>query len=140
MLPESVAANSQAEEIYRRAFADQTAAARQMLKAGMPREMLAYYAMSGHVLDLMLGMNARELLHFAQLRTCARAQWEIRGIAREMLMRVNEISPAIFRNYGPSCAVSGRCPEGRMSCGHPVRIVDGQWQQTAASDCGGKDR
>ena len=140
VLPESVAANSQAEEIYRRAFADQTAAARQMLKAGMPREMLAYYAMSGHVLDLMLGMNARELLHFAQLRTCARAQWEIRGIAREMLMRVNEISPAIFRNYGPSCAVSGRCPEGRMSCGHPVRIVDGQWQQTAASDCGGKDR
>ena len=129
VLPESVTANPQAEKIYRRAFEEQTAAARELLNSGAPAELLVYYAMSGHVLDLMLGMNARELLHFAKLRTCTRAQWEIRGVAREMLARVCEVSPTIFRNYGPSCAVTGRCPEGRMSCGHPVRIVDGQWQQ-----------
>lgn len=131
VLPESVAANPQAEKLYRRTFEEQTAAAQEMLDSGAPVELLAYYAMSGHVLDLMLGMNARELLHFAKLRTCARAQWEIRGVAREMLAQVCEISPTIFKYYGPSCAVTGRCPEGRMSCGHPVRIVGGQWQQTS---------
>ena len=33
-------------------------------------------------------MNARELLHFFSLRCCNRAQWEIREMAVEMLMRV----------------------------------------------------
>ena len=95
----------------------------------MAPDTLAYYAMSGHVTDILLTANARELLHFAKLRTCTRAQWEIRNVAREMLVQVCEVSPMIFKNYGPSCAVTGRCPEGRMSCGQPVRIVDGQWQR-----------
>ena len=89
--------------------------------------MLAYYAMSGHVVDMLMTVNARELLHFAKLRTCTRAQWEIRAVAREMLLKLNEVSPEIFGGYGPSCAVTGRCPEGRMTCGHPVKIENGVW-------------
>ena len=87
--------------------------------------------MSGHVLDLMLTMNARELLLFSRLRTCTRAQWEIRGVARQMVAALSRTSPEIFGGYGPSCAVMGRCPEGRMSCG-PSRL---QWKTA----CGRKD-
>ena len=53
-------------------------------------------------------MNARELLLFSRLRTCTRAQWEIRGVARQMVAALSRTSPEIFGGYGPSCAVMGR--------------------------------
>lgn len=127
IVPESVKADPEALKLYHEAFAQQACAAREAMQLGMPAEVLAYYAMSGHVVDMLMTVNARELLHFAKLRTCTRAQWEIRAVAREMLLRVNAVSPEIFGGYGPSCAVTGRCPEGKMTCGHPVKIENGVW-------------
>jgi thymidylate synthase (FAD) len=65
---------------------------------------------------LMVTMNARELRYFFRLRCCNRAQWEIRGMAIEMLRQVKPIAPTLFENAGPAC-VTGPCPEGAMSCG-----------------------
>jgi thymidylate synthase (FAD) len=66
-------------------------------------------------------MNLREVVHFMRLRTCNRAQWEIRGVAWRMLDLLREHEPEIFDHIGPSCAY-GPCPEGKMSCGKPYRI------------------
>lgn len=68
---------------------------------------------------LMVTMNARELLHFFELRCCNRAQWEIRQMARMMLMECRSIAPEIFKGAGPAC-VRGACPEGKHSCGQPM--------------------
>lgn len=68
--------------------------------------------------SMVMTMNARELLHFFRLRCCNRAQWEIREVADEMLKQCKEVAPTIFENAGAPC-VSGKCPEGRMSCGKP---------------------
>lgn len=65
---------------------------------------------------MMVTMNARELLHFFNLRCCNRAQWEIRALASEMLRLVREAAPVMFRDAGPGC-LRGPCPEGKMSCG-----------------------
>ncbi len=65
---------------------------------------------------LSVTMNARELLHFFDLRCCERAQWEIRSMANEMLKICKSIAPTIFKNAGPSC-VSSTCKEGAKSCG-----------------------
>ncbi len=65
---------------------------------------------------VVLTMNARSLMHFFRLRTCERAQTEIRLLATEMLRLVKEVYPIIFKNAGPGCVV-GPCPEGKMSCG-----------------------
>lgn len=67
---------------------------------------------------IVVTMNARTLLNFFSLRTCERAQWEIREVAYRMLEEVKKVSPALFINAGPSC-VRGKCTEGRMTCGHP---------------------
>ena len=88
-----------------------------MLDGGAPREALAYYALAGCTVDILTVMNARELLHFLKLRTCSRAQWEIRRAAETMLAQLQGDFPQLFRLYGPGCAVTGRCPEGRLSCG-----------------------
>ena len=66
--------------------------------------------------SMVMTMNARELLHFFSLRTCNRAQWEIREVADKMLAECYRVAPNIFANAGCGCC-SGACPEGRMSCG-----------------------
>lgn len=68
------------------------------------------------VTQLMVTMNARELLHFFSLRCCMRAQWEIRELADMMLKLCREAAPNIFRNAGAPC-VRGYCPEGKLGCG-----------------------
>jgi len=117
ILPKTVRENKEAEEIYLNAFADNRENALAIRNLGFDDSSLAYFTLSGNTVDIVLNMNARELLHFLKLRTCTRAQWEIREIASEMLCLLMEEYPALFRNYGPSCAVNGFCPEGRLSCG-----------------------
>ena len=70
---------------------------------------------------LLVTMNARELLHFFELRCCNRAQWEIREMAWQMLACCREAAPALFAHAGPAC-VSGPCPEGKNTCGKASEV------------------
>jgi len=72
---------------------------------------------------IVVTMNARELLHFFSQRCCARAQWEIRGLANEMLKICRESLPAVFDKAGAKCEKLGYCPEGKkFTCGrYPLR-------------------
>lgn len=129
VLPESVNSCPEARVIYFDGFLKQSEAAAQAREAGADNAQLAYFAMAGHTTEILISMNARELLHFSKLRSCSRAQWEIRSIARAMIELLNETEAhPIFENYGPTCAVTGKCPEGKMCCGHPVRIENGVWK------------
>lgn len=73
---------------------------------------------------IVFTMNARTLLNFFELRTCNRAQWEIRELADEMFVQVKEIAPSVFSKAGASCFY-GKCSEGKMTCGNP-RTVKGE--------------
>lgn len=64
-------------------------------------------------------MNARSLYNLFNKRCCNRAQWEIRQLADEMLKLVKEVAPVLFKNAGAPCTVTGKCPEGSMSCKNP---------------------
>lgn len=68
---------------------------------------------------LVMTMNARELRHFFSLRTCNRAQWEIRALADEMLELCRAEAPALFKDAGCACMAGKPCPEGKRSCGRP---------------------
>lgn len=70
---------------------------------------------------IVFTMNARSLLNFFRLRTCNRAQWEIRELATLMLKEVKKVYPILFKNAGPACVV-GPCPEGNMTCGKIVEV------------------
>ncbi len=77
---------------------------------------------------MMVTMNARELIHFLELRLCRRAQWEIRDVAQQMFRLAVKEAPQIFSNVGPAC-LRGACPEGKLSCGKP-------WKRNGTSDGG----
>ena len=66
-------------------------------------------------------MNARSLMNFFNHRCCNRAQWEIKGLADEMLKQVRAIAPTLFEAAGPKC-LEGPCPEGKMTCGEIVSV------------------
>lgn len=72
---------------------------------------------------IVFTMNARTLLHFFNVRSCLRAQWEIREMSDQMLKLVKDIYPNLFSNAGPSC-ISGPCPEGKMTCGKIKEVRD----------------
>lgn len=91
---------------------------------GVIKDDLVYMYLSGNVLDIQTTMNARELFIFLKLRTCNRAQWEIRRIALDMLNKLRKVGPNIFNNVGPSCFMSGKCSEGALSCGKMEEVID----------------
>ncbi|MBQ4608550.1 MAG: FAD-dependent thymidylate synthase [Clostridia bacterium] len=72
---------------------------------------------------LLVTMNARELMHFFELRCCNRAQWEIREMAWQMLCECRRAAPALFADAGPAC-LHGACPEGRASCGQAKAVKE----------------
>ncbi|MHC4874667.1 MAG: FAD-dependent thymidylate synthase [Planctomycetota bacterium] len=73
---------------------------------------------------IFMTMNARELIHFFEERTCQRAQWEIRGVAEEMLRIAREHSPALFSKIGPKCIRHKSCPEGEKTCGKHIEMKE----------------
>lgn len=73
--------------------------------------------------NMIMTMNARELLHFFRHRCCNRAQWEIRAVADEMLRLVYPLAPHVFAAAGPRC-LAGPCPEGGMCCGKQNAVRD----------------
>ena len=117
VLPETIRQNAEACALYQQAFEKNAAAFEKIRSSGLPAEDAQYFALAGNQLDVICDMNGRELLHFMKLRTCNRAQWEIRSCAIELLRQLRAESPALFSMFGPSCFVSGKCPEGRLSCG-----------------------
>lgn len=69
---------------------------------------------------MIMTMNARTLLNFFKERCCNRAQWEIQEVANQMLDLVLEVAPTVFKKAGSPCAF-GPCPEGKMTCGNPIK-------------------
>lgn len=110
-------------EKYKNAFYETAKEYNRLKELGVAEELLVYYQLSGNTLDIVTTMNARQLLLFMKLRSCNRAQWEIREYAVEALSLLRKTEPEIFNFYGPGCYV-GACPEGRLSCGKALEVKE----------------
>lgn len=123
LLPERVADNAQWREIYESALTGAYARRAPLSKDPELRRYGHYCLTSAVLTSAAATMNARELQLFIRLRSCNRAQWEIRNVALRMLEAVRPTFPALFRHYGPACHTTGKCPEGALSCG---RLANGR--------------
>ncbi|MGN0525927.1 MAG: FAD-dependent thymidylate synthase [Acutalibacteraceae bacterium] len=123
ILPETIGKNEELKARYCEAF-KKTAELYTELKAlGVQEELLAYVLLSGNTVDIVTTVNGRELLLFMKLRSCNRAQWEIRNFAIDMLKQLRAVDNDIFKFYGPSCYVQ-KCTEGPMTCGKAVEVCN----------------
>ena len=124
IIPPSVRQDGDCLARYEDAFRRNASLYQKLRGEGISEETLIYFLLSGNTLDVVTTMNARELLLFLRLRTCNRAQWEIRIYADEMLRLLRETEPEVFQYFGPSCFVTGKCPEGRLSCGKMKEVCE----------------
>jgi thymidylate synthase (FAD) len=130
LVPDSIASDPVVQERYHAVWQRNLNFFEQMENAGVVAEDLVYLYLSGNLVDVSTTMNARELYHFLRLRTCNRAQWEIRRIAIDMLKKLRQIAPGLFARVGPACFMDGQCPEGKLSCGK-IRSVKAFFDEKA---------
>lgn len=124
VMPQSVAQNPEALSLYGEAEEKTLALATAFHSSGLVQEDGVYFMLAGNTIDVLTTMNARQLYHFLRLRTCFRAQWEIRDIALKIRKDLLGKDPDLFSASGPSCFLCGKCTEGRMSCGRMKEIRD----------------
>lgn len=116
IVPASIRDCPQVWETYSAALNQAHDMLQEAARVPLLRKYGCYFAVSGNMMNVMTTANARELMLFIRLRTCNRAQWEIRGTAVSMLRQLREHCPELYGRFGPSCYLLGRCPEGKLSC------------------------
>lgn len=123
ILPATIEKYPDLKERYCDAFVKTNELYNELKKAGVSEELLAYIQLSGNTVDIVTTINGRELLLFMKLRSCNRAQWEIRDFAIDMLKKLRAADSTVFNFYGPSCYVS-KCPEGPLTCGKAAEVIE----------------
>lgn len=115
VIPESIEQNPEARDVFDAFMRGIDTLYTYLRSCGIPAEDARFILPNACHTQMIVTMNARELMHFFSLRCCKRAQWEIRAVADEMLRLCKEVAPEIFAKAGPGCA-RGHCPEGKMGC------------------------
>ncbi len=115
--PPTIQRHEEAKKIFDEAMKKVAEIYQRLTELGIPPEDARFVYPNASKSNITITMNARELLHFFSLRTCLRAQWEIRELANRMLLEVKKVAPTIFEKAGPNCVRLGYCPEGKLTCG-----------------------
>lgn len=124
ILPPTIAAKPEAAEKFTALMQQIRQTYDELTAMDIPKEDARYVLANATETKIVVTMNARSLMHFFNLRCCNRAQWEIRELAYKMLEQAKAAAPLLFKNAGASCVDSGRCPEGKMSCGRFAEMVE----------------
>ncbi len=114
--PPSIAKDEGAKRTFDEHMAAAWKAYEALVAQGTPTEDARFLLPHAAKTNIVVTMNARELLHFFDLRCCMYTQWELRALAYEMLRLVKEVAPLIFEKAGPSCVSRSVCPEDDKSC------------------------
>lgn len=87
------------EELFRETVADAFAAYQELLELGMPPEDARFVLPIGTKVNMVMTVNARMLMHIADMRAAADAQWEIRGMTEQILDLAADWCPITFEHY-----------------------------------------
>lgn len=85
----------------------------------IPKEDIANILPLGMTSKIVLKINARAILHMAEIRLCNRAYWEIRRFMEELLGVISRLDDEWLKivSYAkPKCEILGYCNE-KNSCG-----------------------
>lgn len=85
---------------------------------------LVYFYLSNQMVNVITTMNARNIQWVTRLRCCNKAQWQIRYIANDIRMQVQEVAPLIGKGLGATCMTDRYCGEGRECCGLIDKLLE----------------
>ena len=90
----------------------------EMISKNIPNEDARMVLPNACFTSIMVSMNARSLMEAATLRTCNRAQWEIRQMFRLMRDSIKDVYPHVWEKCFPNCTKKCGCLEAKP-CGNP---------------------
>lgn len=122
VMPDSISNNAELKADFEYAIKENRKIYNKLVEEKVDPYLLIYITPHATAIDFVSTLNARELLHLFNLRTCNRAQWEIRYLANSMLEQLKAVDKEMFRGYGASCYTYGVCPEGRLCCGKQLEM------------------
>lgn len=122
IVPNSIRSNEEAKKRYLELMKSIKEFYRDAVESGIPKEDARFVLPNAATTNLVMTMNARELLHFLELRECNRAQWEIRQLAEEIRKICIKVSPALFLESGAPCR-KGKCPEKRPCMNPKAKVI-----------------
>ena len=87
------------EELFRETIENAFDSYQQLLDMGMPPEDARFVLPIGSKVNMVMSMNVRMLMHVADMRAAADAQWEIRKMTEGVLDLAAEWCPITFDYY-----------------------------------------
>ncbi|WP_135820910.1 FAD-dependent thymidylate synthase [Halostella litorea] len=87
------------EELFRESVRRSVEDYQELLELGMPPEDARFVLPIGTEVNMVMSMNARMLMHVADMRAAADAQWEIREMTEEVLDLAADWCPITFEHY-----------------------------------------
>ena len=90
----------------------------EMCEAGIPNEDARMILPNACFTSIIVSMNARSFSEAATLRTCNRAQWEIRQMFKLMRDSIKDVYPHVWEKCFPNCTKKCGCLEAKP-CGSP---------------------
>jgi thymidylate synthase (FAD) len=87
------------EELFRDTIQNAFESYQDLLDMGMPPEDARFVLPIGSKVNMVMSMNARMLMHVADMRAAADAQWEIRQMTESILDLASEWCPITFEYY-----------------------------------------
>jgi len=119
IIPETIANHNSALGVYCEAMNTIQEAYQKLEGYGIPKEDIANILPLGMESKMVLKINARALLHMAEVRLCSRAYWEFRNFMNELLNEISKLDDEwakIVTYAKPKCEICGYCNE-KFSCG-----------------------
>ena len=90
---------AQRQQVFEDAVQGAVESYQELLDLGMPPEDARFVLPLGTEVNIVFSMNARMLMHVADMRAAADAQWEVRQMTEEVLDLAAEWAPITFSCY-----------------------------------------
>jgi thymidylate synthase (FAD) len=87
------------EQLFKDTIENAVDSYQELLDLGMPPEDARFVLPIGTKVNIVMTLNARMLMHVADMRAAADAQWEIRGMTEDILELAEEWAPITFEYY-----------------------------------------
>lgn len=118
-VPQSIENNEKAKEVYDNFMMGVQDTYKQLLDLDIPKQDIANILPLGMHSKMVLKINARALMHMAEMRLCTRALKEFRDFMKDLLAEISKLNDEwakIVSYCKPKCLVRGYCTE-HHSCG-----------------------
>jgi thymidylate synthase (FAD) len=98
IIPNSIKNNPKCKQKYYEFMKESWRLYNDLIKEKIPLEDARFVLPNATATNITITMNARELIHFFNLRCSNDAQWEIREMANTMREQVKKVAPIIFNS------------------------------------------